>query len=77
MITYRVIIDGQEKKEHVIASNYADAYFDVASTMPLTYQTEVELVPVEQGDAIHPVPRHLQDIPAVTQNQNVYDTLAE
>lgn len=46
--TYKVIIDGQETGETVIASNYADAYFDVASTLPLTYHTEVLLVPVEK-----------------------------
>ncbi|SMD00912.1 hypothetical protein [Sporomusa malonica] len=77
MTTYRVIIDGQEKREHIVASNYADAYFDVASTMPLTYQTDVKLVPVEEGDGIHSVHQHLHDIPGVKQNQNVYDSLSE
>jgi hypothetical protein len=53
MTKYRVIIDGQEKRDPVIASNYVDAYFDVASTMPLTYQTDVKLVPIEPNDGIH------------------------
>ncbi|HWR07936.1 hypothetical protein [Sporomusa sp.] len=48
MTIYRVIIDGQETGEPVIAASYADAYFDVASTMPLTYQTDVKLIAVEQ-----------------------------
>ncbi|QDR79756.1 hypothetical protein [Sporomusa termitida] len=49
MPVYRVIIDGRETGESVIAGNYADAYFEVASTMPLTYQTDVKLVAVEQA----------------------------
>ncbi len=47
MPIYRVIINGQETGEPVIASTYEDAYFDVASTMPLTYQTDVKLIAVE------------------------------
>lgn len=48
MPIYRVIIDGRETGEPVIAANYADAYFEVASVLPLTYQTDVKLVAVEQ-----------------------------
>lgn len=51
MPTYRVIIDGQEAEQTIIASSYEDAYFDVASTTPLTYQTNVELVPISENDA--------------------------
>ena len=49
MTTYRVIIDGQETGENVVASSYADAYFDVASTVPLTYDNKVMLVPIDQN----------------------------
>ncbi|HWR42688.1 hypothetical protein [Sporomusa sp.] len=55
MPIYRVIIDGQETGEPIIASSYADAYFDVASTMPLTYQTDVTLVAVEQTGDNHSI----------------------
>jgi hypothetical protein len=48
MPVYRIIIDGKETGETVIASNYADAYFDVASALPLTYQTTVKLIPSDQ-----------------------------
>lgn len=47
--TYKVIIDGKETGDSITANNYADAYFEIASTVPLTYQTEVVLVPVEQA----------------------------
>lgn len=74
--TYKVLIDGQDTGETVIASNYADAYFDVASTVPLTYHTDVKLVPIEASPNQHHQ-NHLQDEPAVTQNQNVFDNLSE
>ncbi|WP_371368165.1 hypothetical protein SRRS_18440 [Sporomusa rhizae] len=73
---YKVFIDGQDTGETVIASNYADAYFDVASTIPLTYHTDVKLVPLEAPPEHHH-PVQLQDQPAITQNQNVYDNLSE
>ena len=47
MPIYRVIINGRETGEPVIANTYEDAYFEVASTMPLTYQTDVKLIAVE------------------------------
>jgi hypothetical protein len=43
MPTYRVVIDGQETENFVTGTDYAAAYFDVASTFPLTYQTTVRL----------------------------------
>ncbi len=46
MTIFKVIIDGKETGGTLIASSYEDAYFDVASTSILTYDTVVELVPV-------------------------------
>jgi ABC-type siderophore export system fused ATPase/permease subunit len=52
MTIFKVIIDGKETGETLIASSYEDAYFDVASTSILTYDTIVELVPVGSGETM-------------------------
>ena len=50
MPLYRVIIDGQEIGDPIIAASHDDAYFDVASTTALTYQSDVKLIPIEAND---------------------------
>ncbi len=49
LTTYRVIIDGIDTGNTVTGGSYADAYFDVASTVALTYQNEVVLEKVESA----------------------------
>lgn len=47
MPTFRVFIDEQAIAHYVTSSSYADAYFDVASTFPLTYHTSVRLEEID------------------------------
>lgn len=49
MPTYRVFIDGEETENFITSGNYADAYFDVASSFPLKYQTKVRLEEIDPG----------------------------
>jgi hypothetical protein len=51
MPTYRVVIDGQDTGDYVTASSKLDAYFDIASSMPLTYETKVALEEVTAPEA--------------------------
>lgn len=50
MPTYRVLIDDADTGDLVTAASYADAYFDIASSLPLTYKNNVKLVKVKPGE---------------------------
>ncbi|WP_371380820.1 hypothetical protein [Sporomusa aerivorans] len=56
MTTYKVIINGRETGETVTAGSYEDAYFDVASTVTLTYDTTVDLIPVANKETTAQLP---------------------
>lgn len=47
MPTYRVYIDGIDTGDTVSAKTFVDAYFDVSSTRPLTYQSDVQLIEIQ------------------------------
>lgn len=47
MPTYKVLLDGKETRSLVTGATYADAYFDAASRLPLTYDNVVELIEIE------------------------------
>lgn len=48
MPTYRVYLNEKDTGQFVTASNQNDAYFDVASSTPLTYQDSVYLEPIDE-----------------------------
>jgi hypothetical protein len=50
MPTYRVFIDNIDTGDTVTAKDFNDAYFDVASTRPLSYQNEVRLMEINSSD---------------------------
>lgn len=52
MPTYKVFLDGKDTGSLVTGSNYADAYFDVASLLPLTYSNIVELKEVDSPENV-------------------------
>ncbi|MEG6586556.1 hypothetical protein [Dendrosporobacter sp. 1207_IL3150] len=52
MPTYKVLLDGKDTGNLVTGTNYADAYFDVASLIPLTYKNVVELKELETPDEV-------------------------
>lgn len=47
MPLYRIIINNKPMNEYITGSNPQDAYFDVASSIPLTYEDKVEFEEVE------------------------------
>lgn len=47
MPIYRVFIDGVDIGEEVKGNTFADAYFDVASSHPITYKNDIVLKEVE------------------------------
>ncbi len=53
MPTYKVLLDGKDTGSMVTGTTYEDAYFDVASLLPLTYQNVVELIEIEPTDKLH------------------------
>lgn len=50
MPTYRVFINGHETENFISGASYADAYFDLAATFPLRYQTSVRLEEIDPAD---------------------------
>jgi len=52
MPTYKVFLDGMDTGNLVTGSNYADAYFEVASLLPLTYNNTVELKELDPNDEV-------------------------
>ncbi|VBB06498.1 Hypothetical protein LUCI_1731 [Lucifera butyrica] len=53
MPVYRVYLDGQDTGNFVTGSTYADAYFNVASTVPLTYENDVQLKEIDSKTGPH------------------------
>ena len=50
MPEYRVFIDGIDTGDTVMAKTFTDAYFGVASTGPLPFRNEVQLMEVESPE---------------------------
>ncbi|MDU2065793.1 MAG: hypothetical protein E6713_13285 [Sporomusaceae bacterium] len=46
MPIYRIFIDGIETGTTVDASDYVNAYFNVASSQPIPYRNEISLVEI-------------------------------
>lgn len=51
MPVYRVFVDEKDTGEYVIASSPQDAYADVATALPLTYESVVRLEEVASPEA--------------------------
>jgi len=63
---YRVILNNEDTGDYVTASSPQDAYFDVASALPLTYRDDVRLEEVESPEARPGYPVGRRTIPAST-----------
>lgn len=66
MPVYRVFIDETDTGEFVTASSPQDAYFDVATALPLKYENTVRLERVNLPDERPGYPEGILSIAAVT-----------
>lgn len=57
MPLYRVIINNQDMDEYVTATSIEDAYADIATSVPLRYDDQVQIIEM-------PAPQAKTDLPA-------------
>lgn len=73
MPLYRVIINNQDVDEYVTATSIEDAYADIATSVPLRYDDQVQIIEMPAPQAKTDLPAGVDTIQAsahLSQNKN-------